>query len=233
MPAEIERQQHLPPVSNRTGSPSPIPILLAVREPRHEDSSALSARLVLKRMAQTVALAAVFPSALLCGFGRIERLFTLFAHFQALLPGFIGDFCRAAFYKLTLQRCSIDTTIAFGTFFSRRTACVGPFVSIGAFCVIGCARIGARTQIASHVEIPGGRHGHERDAQGRLSTLADEEVVIGTDCWVGSSAIVMANVGSGTTIGAGSVVVKEIPAGVVAAGNPAKVIQSFYAEMAE
>jgi acetyltransferase-like isoleucine patch superfamily enzyme len=193
----------------------------------------VSARLVLKRLAQAAALAVVFPSALLCGFGRIERLYTLFAHFQALMPGFIGNFCRAAFYKLTLQRCSIDTTIGFGTFFSRRNACVGPFVSIGAFCVIGRARIGARTQIASHVEIPGGRHGHVRDAQGRLSVAADDEILIGADCWIGSSAIVMANVGPGTTIGAGSVVVKEIPAGVVAVGNPAKTIQSVYAEIAE
>jgi len=163
----------------------------------------------------------------------MERLYVLFAHLHALVPGFIGDFCRAAFYRLTLRECSIDTTIAFGTFFSRRTASVGPFVSIGAFCVIGCARIGARTQIASHVEIPSGRHGHARDAEGLLVDSVDDEIVIGANCWIGASATVMADIGSGTTIGAGSVVVKEIPAGVVAAGNPARVIQSMYAEIAE
>jgi virginiamycin A acetyltransferase len=184
----------------------------------------MSVRLAIKRLAQFFALVTIFPSALLCGFGRIERLYTLFAHLHALVPGFIGDFFRAAFYKLTLRECSIDTTISFGTYFSRRTASVGPFVSIGAFCVIGCARIGARTQIASHVEIPCGRHGHARDAEGRLAGSVDEEIVVGADCWIGASAIVMADVGLGTTIGAGSVVVKEIPAGVVAAGNPAKVI---------
>lgn len=90
--------------------------------------------------------------------------------------------------------------------------------------MIGCAQIGARTQIASHVEIPSGRHGHQRDTEGRLAGSINDEIVIGADCWVGASAIVMANVGPGTTIGAGSVVVKEIPAGVVAAGNPARVI---------
>jgi maltose O-acetyltransferase len=58
-------------------------------------------------------------------------------------------------------------------------------------------------------------------------------VVIGPDCWIGSSAIVMANVGSGTTIGAGSVVVKDIPAGVVAAGNPARIIRAAGQERAE
>jgi acetyltransferase-like isoleucine patch superfamily enzyme len=53
----------------------------------------------------------------------------------------------------------------------------------------------------------------------------DEEIEIGADCWIGSSAVIMANVGARTTIGAGSVVVKDIPAGVVAVGNPAKTIQ--------
>ena len=193
----------------------------------------MSAHVAIKRLSQCVALAVVFPSALLCSFGRIERFYTLFAHLHALVPGFIGDYCRAAFYNLTLRRCSIDTTISFGTFFSRPTASVGPFVSIGAFCVIGCARIGARTQIASHVEIPSGRHGHTRDPEGQLVGSVYDEIVIGADCWVGASAIVMANVGPGTTIGAGSVVVNEIPAGVVAAGNPAQVIRSMHAGVAK
>jgi virginiamycin A acetyltransferase len=181
----------------------------------------------MKRLAQSVALVVVFPTALVCGFGRFERLYALFAHIHALMPGFIGDFSRAAFYKLTLRGCSIDTTISFGTFFSRRTASVGPYVSIGSYCVIGCARIGPRTQIASHVEIPSGRHEHSRDARGRLVDSVSDEIMIGADCWIGSSAIVMANVGAGTTIGAGSVVVNEIPAGVVAVGNPAKVVRSL------
>jgi acetyltransferase-like isoleucine patch superfamily enzyme len=188
----------------------------------------MNARRAIKRLMQSVALAIVFPTALLCGFGHVERLYALFAQFHALVPGFVGEFCRAAFYKLTLRNCSIDTTISFGTFFSRRTASVGPYVSIGAFCVIGCARIGPRTQIASHVEIPSGRHEHARDEEGRLVGSVEEEIVIGADCWVGSSAIVMANVGAGTTIGAGSVVVNEIPSGAVAVGNPAKVIRSMY-----
>jgi virginiamycin A acetyltransferase len=188
------------------------------------------ARLTIKRLVQSIALAAVFPSALLCGFGKLERLYAFFAHAYALLPGFLGDYCRSAFYKWTLRSCSIDTTISFGTFFSRSMASVGQNVSIGAYCVIGCAHIGARTQIASHVQIPSGPHGHLRDANGRLGTPLDDEVVIGSDCWIGSSAIVMANVGAGTTIGAGSVVVKEIPAGVVAAGNPAKTIREIKAK---
>jgi len=193
----------------------------------------LSPRRAVKRIVQAASLAIVFPSALLCGFGRAGWLYALFTHRYALAPGFIGNYLRAAFYRITLRDCSIDVTISFGSFFSRRDVSVGPYVSIGAFCIIGCARIGPRTQIASLVQIPCGRHEHARNSDGRLLTSLDGEVVIGPDCWIGSSAIVMANVGSGTTIGAGSVVVKDIPAGVVAAGNPARIIRAAGQERAE
>ncbi|MGB7763221.1 MAG: hypothetical protein WBL61_25525 [Bryobacteraceae bacterium] len=193
----------------------------------------MSPRRAAKRVAQAVSLAIVFPSALICGFGRAGWLYALFAHRYALVPGFIGNFLRAAFYGFTLRDCSADVTISFGSFFSRRNVSVGEYVSIGAFCIIGCARIGARTQIASLVQIPCGRHEHARDSEGRLASSVDDEVVIGPDCWIGASAIVMANVGSGTTIGAGSVVVKDIPAGVVAAGNPARIIRAAGQERTE
>jgi acetyltransferase-like isoleucine patch superfamily enzyme len=187
----------------------------------------MSMRLLCKRCVQAVSVVVAFPAALLCGFGRVGILFTFFSHYFALVPGFVGDFLRAAFYRLTLEECSADVVIAFGTFFSRTQVTVGPHVSIGSYCIIGRAKIGARTQISSHVEIPGGKMQHTRDAQGRLSSALEASagfVTIGEDCWIGASAIIMADVGSQTTIGAGSVVVKDIPAGVVAVGSPAKVL---------
>jgi acetyltransferase-like isoleucine patch superfamily enzyme len=185
-------------------------------------------RLALKRLVQGLSLIGAFPAALLCGFGRITMLWTVFTHICAVLPGVFGNFYRAAFYKLTLDDCAIDVVIAFGTFFSRRQAVVERNVSIGSYCVIGRARIGTRTQISSHVEIPGGRLQHTRDAQGRLSDAEEHgahQVVIGADCWIGAAAVVLADVGAKSTIGAGSVVTKDIPEGVVAVGVPAKPIK--------
>ena len=124
------------------------------------------------------------------------------AHVLALAPGMIGNFLRGAFYKLTLRECSIDTTIAFGSFFVHPDSSVGAYVSIGSYCVIGRASIGCRTQIASHVEITGGRHQHPRGAQG-FGSMVHGRTTIGEGCWIGASAIVMGNVGSRTTIGAG------------------------------
>jgi virginiamycin A acetyltransferase len=187
---------------------------------------------IAKRLVQGFSMCVVFPVALLCGFGRISALYIFFAQIFAIAPDAPGNFLRSTFYKYVLRDCSLDTTIAYGTFFSRRDASVASNVSIGSYCVIGQARIGARTQISSHVEIPGGRHQHARDDKGRLLNAVDDEVLIGEDCWIGASAIVLANVGAGTTVGAGSVVVKELPARVVAAGNPARVIR-FTAETEE
>ena len=51
-------------------------------------------------------------------------------------------------------------------------------------------------------------------------------VKIGNDCWFGANVVVCPGVtiGDGCVIGAGSVVVKDIPSNTFAAGNPCKVI---------
>ena len=186
-------------------------------------------RLLLKRIVQGVFLMLTFPAALLCGFGNWNAIWTLLGQAGASIPGFIGSFWRAAFYRLTLEDSSIDVVIAFGTFFSRRQVSLERNVSIGSYCIIGRAKIGARTQISSHVEIPGGRVQHVRDEQGRLSASRDttgDQAIIGEDCWIGATAVILANIGARSTIGAGSVVTKDIPPDALAVGVPAKVIKS-------
>ena len=179
-------------------------------------------RHAIKRTAQAVALVVAFPCALATGFGHLRPAFTFFSQLLALGPGLPGDYLRAAYYKLTLRHCSIDTRIAFGTHFVRRESALGEFVSIGSYCVIGGATIGPGTQIGSHVLIPGGRHQHSRDASGNLTSTQYSEISIGNRCWVGDGAILMADIGEGSTIGAGAVVARPISAGVVAVGNPAR-----------
>jgi maltose O-acetyltransferase len=51
---------------------------------------------------------------------------------------------------------------------------------------------------------------------------------IGADVWVGGGALILAgvHVGSRSVIGAGSVVTRDIPEGVLAAGNPCRVIRA-------
>lgn len=54
-------------------------------------------------------------------------------------------------------------------------------------------------------------------------------VHIGKNCWIGAGALIMPGVtiGDNTVIGAGSVVTKDIPANVVAVGNPCKVMRKI------
>jgi virginiamycin A acetyltransferase len=175
-----------------------------------------------KKVAQAVALLVAFPCAMVTAFGHLQPMFTVFSQLLAMGPGLPGDYLRSAYYKLTLRRCSSDTRISFGTYFVRRESVVGKLVAIGSYCVIGGATIGPGTQIGSHVLIPGGRHQHSRDASGNLAETKHAEITIGNRCWIGDGAILMADIGEGSTIGAGAVVSKPIPSGVVAVGNPAR-----------
>jgi acetyltransferase-like isoleucine patch superfamily enzyme len=54
-------------------------------------------------------------------------------------------------------------------------------------------------------------------------------ITVGEDCWFGGSVIVLPGVtiGRGVTIGAGSVVTKDVPAFHVVAGNPARIIRKI------
>lgn len=55
------------------------------------------------------------------------------------------------------------------------------------------------------------------------------EVTIGDNVWIGGSTVIVpgVHIGSNTVIGAGSVVTKDIPDWVVAAGNPCRVIREI------
>lgn len=54
-------------------------------------------------------------------------------------------------------------------------------------------------------------------------------VRIGKNCWIGAGAVILPGVtiGDNTVIGAGSVVTKDIPANVVAVGNPCRVMREI------
>ncbi len=169
------------------------------------------------------------PLAALSAFGRFHAPFYLCAQCCALVPGILGDYLRICYYRLTLTRCDLSSRIQFGSFFSHPQASIAGSVYIGSYCVLGRVEIGERTQISSGVMIPSGKRQHSRSADGSIesSNLEHFETVsIGADCWIGTSAVILAPVGAQSTIGAGAVVVKSIPAGVTAVGNPARILDS-------
>jgi virginiamycin A acetyltransferase len=184
---------------------------------------------VLKLFLRGVSLLVVFPSAAASAFGRWKSVYTLFAHIYAMAPGIPGDYLRISFYRLTLEECWLSSRVSFGSFFAHPQARLGPRVYVGCYCVIGKAIIGEQTQIASGVQILSGAHQHSRDEAGGISGAEEgvfHAVTIGANCWIGAAAIIMADVGCGATIGAGSVVSRPIPPRSVAIGSPAKVIRT-------
>ena len=69
---------------------------------------------------------------------------------------------------------------------------------------------------------------HEVEVQSRRDGIEfARPVTIGDDCWIGGNVTIMpgVNIGKGCTIGAGSVVTKDIPEFSVAIGSPAKVVK--------
>jgi maltose O-acetyltransferase len=70
---------------------------------------------------------------------------------------------------------------------------------------------------------------HPFDAAARRRAEFGKPVVIGSDVWVGGAAVIGPGVtiGSRSVIGAGSIVTRDIPDGVFAAGNPCRVIREL------
>ena len=72
--------------------------------------------------------------------------------------------------------------------------------------------------------------GHAIDSEQRSNGLEIAlPINVGDNVWIGTNVSVLpgVNIGENTIIGAGSVVNKDIPAGVIAAGNPCKVIRKI------
>jgi acetyltransferase-like isoleucine patch superfamily enzyme len=146
----------------------------------------------------------------------------------SLIPGLLGQYLRRAFLARVLTCCDPTAVIGFGTLFSKTGASIGPNVYIGPRCHIGLANIEADVLLAAGVHVTSGARSHGiadlskpiRDQEG-TATL----VRIGRGAWVGSAAVVMADVAEDSVVGAGAVVSRPVPPRVVAAGVPARALR--------
>jgi len=189
-------------------------------------------REALKACVRLAALIAVAPALVSywlrsLAIGR-DRALEGSTQMLALIPGLTGQYLRRAFLGQTLAACHPTAAICFGTIFSQTAAQIDERVYIGAGCHIGRVHVERDVLVASGVHITSGRHTHGtddptvpiREQQGRRTLVR-----IGAGAWIGSAAVIMADVGRNAIVGAGSVVIKPVPDSVVSAGVPARVIR--------
>ncbi len=147
----------------------------------------------------------------------------------SLLPGKFGRYLRNAYYWMTLKKCPLDCCFIFGMSFTHSDASVGHRVYIGAHSMVGLASIEDDTLLGDHVHVLSGKqqHGfHDPDRLIREQPQVFRKIHIGSNCWIGTNCVVMADIGENSVIGAGSVVTDSVPDHVVAVGNPARTLQS-------
>jgi maltose O-acetyltransferase len=113
----------------------------------------------------------------------------------------------------------------------------GTRVSVGAgtFINFGCVMldvveitIGAACQVATSVQFLTATHPIDPEPR-RLGWEYAEPIAVGDNVWLGGGAIVCPGVtiGDDTVVGAGAIVTRDLPAGVVAVGSPARVLREI------
>lgn len=111
----------------------------------------------------------------------------------------------------------------------------GTNITVGARCfanfglvALDVARItiGDDVQIGPNVQLLTPTHPVEPEPR-RQKWEAAQPITIGDNVWIGGGAIVLpgVSIGANTVVGAGAVVARDLPADVVAVGNPARVVR--------
>jgi 2,3,4,5-tetrahydropyridine-2-carboxylate N-succinyltransferase len=124
------------------------------------------------------------------------------------------------------------SSVRVGSYVAPGVICMPPmFINVGAYvdegamidshALVGsCAQIGKRVHLSAAAQIGG-----------VLEPVNARPVIIEDDVWIGYNATIMKGVtiGQGAIIQPGSMILKDVPAGAIVSGNPARIEQTEYA----
>lgn len=190
--------------------------------------------LAVKRIVQALFLVLIQPRLLAFRVTRAlmgDRAFLAASESIARIPGLRGVYSRQQFYRRTLEYCGQDIYFGWESTFSMHQARVGGGTYIGRRCSIGFGDIGRDVMLADGVQVLSG--GHEHGMRSDESETHKEQaqtftrVRVGDGAWLGTNAIILADIGAHAVIGAGAVVTRAIPDKCVAVGSPARIVRTL------
>ncbi len=161
---------------------------------------------------------------------KTDAVLSSFSQFISLIPGKLGVYLRAGFYRFTLSACSPNVVISFLVLFSQQDTEIESGVYIGPQCNIGKCKISQDTLLGSGVHIMSGKGQHNFDDLSK--PIKDQggtydKITIGSGSWLGNGSLIMANIGNHCVVAAGAVVIEDVIDYSIVAGNPAKVIKKL------
>ncbi len=169
---------------------------------------------------------------------RVRDVFSLFVEeyiglLVRFIPGYEGMFLRWLLFKATFKKIGKKSLVWPGVFITH-----GYNITAGDALAINCGThidgrggltIGNHALIGPNVFIGSSNHALtvSPEAPRLFAGHFPSPVSIGSNVWIGANAVICpgVSIGDNSIIGAGSVVTKDIPANVLVAGNPARIIR--------
>lgn len=147
------------------------------------------------------------------------------------LPHAAGDEARLELLRELLDHVGEDVVVRprFFCEFGAISIGEGTFVNVDAVMLdVAPITIGARCQIATRVQLLTPTHPIDPGPR-REGWESAAPITLGDNVWLGGGAIVCPGVtiGDDTVVGAGAVVTRDLPAGVLAAGVPARIVREI------
>lgn len=104
---------------------------------------------------------------------------------------------------------------------------VGEYVSLWAGRSSGRITVGPRTTFGPGAFVTAADYGLAAGQDLTDQPMAERDIIIGAGCWIGAKAVITAGVslGDGAVVGAGAVVTRDVPAGAIVGGVPARILR--------
>lgn len=147
----------------------------------------------------------------------------------SVFPGYFGLSLRRFFYTNTLKKCGKNLQVGFCAYFVYPETEVGENFAVEEFSIISLCSVGNDVIVAARCSLMSGAHHHDIDDMSTTflhSKDGARKIILGDNIWIGTHAVVMADIASGTVVGAGSIVTKKFAINDVILGVPAKKLRS-------